>query len=263
MKNVKKIRNIQNSFFLILLSVIANYSMAQTTVDSIRGCWQFGCSYGMERNDSGVWMKEFPTRYNDYFNYILLSDSLCVYLSPDCETKEYFLWRTNDDSIEIREGKECPYWRKMSPHLIHDGMCDSLVLETRYKNPNYICHEVWLKHKVQLCIDTLGKKIKHHKKVEYAAYNKRIIPDQVPVIVPGNNDTADSSTNIYIDRRLYKWLQRMTVSPEVEIHVVDYNDNGHYRVYVYIVAYNLHDKHISDVSYVFTYNLTSAEIDEQ
>lgn len=228
--------------------IFCHYCSAQIDSTAYMGCWETLDPISIETiNDKTVTSR--LVYGHERSKIIFLTNNEAVKIHSEGQESR-FTWHVKDQTIGIKEDEECPYFDYYYPRLASSDTCDTLYLEKHYKNPNYKTSEVWVRKKISVVESLEPINVSVGKKDYYYSYNKRIIQDQKPFIWKGH---LDKYGILNIDSAVYGYAIGMTVSDQVEWHVIDNPNGGFDKVKVFIVTYDSQTKNISNVSYVYEY----------
>lgn len=238
---------------LFLLLFICNICYCQNGNMVLKGCWAevyTGSVY--EKKDGYMQKTSYGVRGNEIRMMLLLSENKGLYFLPghnNCISgDDEFLWSADSCKYIFKESEECPYTEDAFYTIRSSEECDTLYLEYRYKNPNYITRNMYLRKRISLESGSVySKGLSRNDK--YIAFNNRIIKDQRPLVYEGNYNNGV----LTINRSVFKYLQKMTKADQVEIHIVHSTPSECVRRYIFIVTYDPASMQIENISYIDDY----------
>lgn len=237
---------------LLLLNTLSSHAQSDSVY--LKGCWVEVCT-GMvyERINGTMQQTSSGIKGNEMRRMLLLCDNKGAFFMPSqhnaIKDEDKFLWSADSCKFLFQESEDCPYTRASYYTISSSDNADTLHFDYRYKNPNYITKSLYVRDRVKLESDNIATNCKINRTDKYNAYHHRIITDQIPFVY---NGTYNQET-LTLDRRVCKYLQKMTQSDQVEIHVFESKPHEHQIIYIYIITYNPTTKVIDNISFIDSY----------
>lgn len=238
----------------ILYICYCTITLGQNDSIALKGCWLEICEGMAYENINGKMQQTNPgIKGNELRKMVLFSENKGQYYGADQHNtpieQEEFLWNADARKFIFRESVKCPYTECSYYSITSSQKYDTLYLEQRYKNPNFITRSMYLRDRVTLKMDSMPQKSMYKKEDKYTAYNHRFIKDQIPSVMCGTYKNGVLSMRIPI----CKAIEKMRTSDQVELHVIDSSAETYPKVYVFIITYNALNRKINNISYVDDY----------
>lgn len=240
----------QKLLFVITIFINGMFVYAQNSSELL-GCWTECNTGAVYEKINGTFVEtSWGTKGNSLRRMLLMPDSIGAYYDEaNAVNKTYFSWWATDSIYTFHESPECPYTEESLYRIMSSEKYDTLYIEQRYKNPNYRTLDTYVRSKVSLEKTSEHFDVRVNRTDNYLAYNNRIIEDQRPYVYPGRYQ----NNVIEVGRQIAKWLDKMTVSDIVEIHIINSPLDSKSRIDIFIIMYDTNSRQIANISYAGSY----------
>lgn len=238
----------------MLISLI-NYGVAfcQNSCLSLKGCWEemyTGAIY--EKKNGKEECVSDGVRSNEMRKMLLLNDDQGYFFMPahySDNINEMFSWTADSCSFFFKENNECPYIDEAKYTINSGDKYDSLYLKSTYKNPNYWTMNLYVKRRVTIETGSFQSNIILCNSDKYVAYNHRFIKNQKPLVYNG----LYKDNILTLKKNSFNFLKRMTMSDQMEVHIIDSSNIGNAIVHIFIITYDISNRQIYNISYINSY----------